>query len=169
MGRRRARAARASLANVGLGRIETKFWLARRTRRVARRRKPLRGRANSLSRAGAQFDHRLYSARPFGAVETLAPFLTALVQHVRARGAFLLKLEPDWQRDDPRAQNLRAIRARSTAETIQPSATIQLDLTADLETILARMKAKWRYNIRLSEKKRCCRTRRRRRRVARVL
>lgn len=90
---------------------------------------------------------------PFGAAETLALFFTALVRHVRARGAFLLKLEPDWQRDDPRAQNLRAIRARPTFETIQPSATIELDLTADLETILARMKAKWRYNIRLSEKK----------------
>ncbi|MBI4674952.1 MAG: peptidoglycan bridge formation glycyltransferase FemA/FemB family protein [Chloroflexi bacterium] len=88
-----------------------------------------------------------------GALESLAPFLQAITQHVRQRGAFLLKLEPDWQRGDVRDDALRAANAQPTAETIQPSATIHLDLTADLDTLLARMKPKWRYNIRLAEKK----------------
>jgi lipid II:glycine glycyltransferase (peptidoglycan interpeptide bridge formation enzyme) len=91
---------------------------------------------------------------PFGeADETLSPFLAALVRHTRARGAFLLKVEPDWERDDRRTKILRAAHAQHSIETIQPSATIHLDLTADLDTILARMKSKWRYNIRLAEKK----------------
>ena len=36
---------------------------------------------------------------------------------------------------------------------IQPPDSTQIDLTADEEEILNRMKSKWRYNIRLSEKK----------------
>jgi peptidoglycan pentaglycine glycine transferase (the first glycine) len=83
----------------------------------------------------------------------LAQFLAQLQRHIRARGAFLLKLEPDWQREDARVEILRAARAQATAEAIQPPATIHLDLTADLDTILARMKPKWRYNIRLAAKK----------------
>lgn len=91
---------------------------------------------------------------PFGKpAAPLAPFLAALIQRVRARGAFLLKLEPDWAQNDARVEILRAARAAPTDETIQPPATIQLDLTADLDAILARMKSKWRYNIRLAEKK----------------
>jgi lipid II:glycine glycyltransferase (peptidoglycan interpeptide bridge formation enzyme) len=84
---------------------------------------------------------------------SLAQFFAPLHRHVRARGAFLLKLEPDWQRADARVEILRATHAQPTAETIQPPATLHLDLTADLDTILARMKPKWRYNIRLAAKK----------------
>src|SRR5712691_7066825 len=36
------------------------------------------------------------------------------------------------------------------APTIQPIRSILLDLTADEETLLARMKEKWRYNVRLA-------------------
>ena len=36
---------------------------------------------------------------------------------------------------------------------IQPPDSTQIDLTADEEEILTRMKSKWRYNIRLAEKK----------------
>ena len=91
---------------------------------------------------------------PIGStIETLTPFIERITKHVRARGAFLLKIEPDWNQDDARVTALRTARAQRTAETIQPPATIHLDLTADLDTILARMKSKWRYNIRLAEKK----------------
>lgn len=88
-----------------------------------------------------------------GGREYLAPFLTKLQTHVRTRGVFLLKLEPDWQRGDERETALRQIRAISSTETIQPPTTIHIDLTADPDTILARMKPKWRYNIRMAEKK----------------
>ena len=83
----------------------------------------------------------------------LAPFLEKLKQHTRARGAFLLKLEPDWQSNTVGENALHETKFQTTLETIQPPATIHIDLTGDLETILARMKSKWRYNIRLSEKK----------------
>ena len=83
----------------------------------------------------------------------LVPFLEQLKQHVRMRGVFLLKLEPDWQTQDARNKFLEHAHLVASTETIQPPATIHIDLTADLETILARMKSKWRYNIRLSEKK----------------
>ncbi|HZQ09565.1 MAG TPA: peptidoglycan bridge formation glycyltransferase FemA/FemB family protein [Anaerolineae bacterium] len=85
--------------------------------------------------------------------ESVMPFLEHLQQHVRTRGVFLLKLEPNWQRHDPRTSLLAPAGFHSSPETIQPPATIQMDLTAHLEQILERMKAKWRYNIRLSERK----------------
>lgn len=88
-----------------------------------------------------------------GESESLTPFLQAVTQHVRLRGAFLLKIEPDWQRGDARDDALRAAHAQPTSETIQPPVTLHIDLTADLATLLARMKSKWRYNIRLAEKR----------------
>lgn len=90
---------------------------------------------------------------PFGDSAAFAPFLEHLKNHVRMRGAFLLKIEPDWLRGDERDAQLRFARLTNSTETIQPPATIHIDLTADLETLLARMKPKWRYNIRLAEKK----------------
>ncbi len=85
--------------------------------------------------------------------EFIGPFLERLQHHVRMRGVFLFKLEPNWQRHAPRVQALASIGFHSSSETIQPPATIQIDLTAHLEQILERMKSKWRYNIRLSERK----------------
>jgi len=83
----------------------------------------------------------------------LVPFLNELTLHVRARRVFMLKFEPDWRRGNKAEELLESVGAVRSSETIQPPATIQIDLTADLETILARMKSKWRYNIRLAEKK----------------
>lgn len=85
--------------------------------------------------------------------ENAVPFLQRLREHVRGRGVFLLKLEPDWRREGEWDRGLREMGAVPSTETIQPPATIHIELTADLETILARMKSKWRYNIRLAEKK----------------
>lgn len=80
-------------------------------------------------------------------------FLRALREMVQSRGAFLLKLEPDWSRGDQREAMLAAAGFKHSTETIQPPATIHIDLTRTLDDILASMKPKWRYNIRLSEKK----------------
>lgn len=85
--------------------------------------------------------------------ENLPRLLELVREHGRARGVFLFKVEPDWLRDVGGDEALRKLGASRSNETIQPPATIHIDLTADLETILARMKSKWRYNIRLSEKK----------------
>ena len=45
------------------------------------------------------------------------------------------------------------LRLKKTRVDIQPPDSTQIDLTADEEEILNRMKSKWRYNIRLAEKK----------------
>ncbi len=90
---------------------------------------------------------------PRGPVNADADFLKTLRTVLRTRGVFLLKVEPDWLRDDPRNQILVAANLLASPETIQPPATIRIDLTRDLDAILAAMKPKWRYNIRLAEKK----------------
>ncbi|MEW5717729.1 MAG: peptidoglycan bridge formation glycyltransferase FemA/FemB family protein [Chloroflexota bacterium] len=75
----------------------------------------------------------------------------ALCRAAKSRGAFALKIEPNWLES--------AGEARLTtddwrlATSVQPRATIHLDLTRDLDAILAQMKPKWRYNIRLAERK----------------
>ena len=45
------------------------------------------------------------------------------------------------------------LRLKKTRVDIQPPDSTLVDLTADEEEILGRMKSKWRYNIRLAEKK----------------
>ncbi len=85
--------------------------------------------------------------------------------HARARkeGAIFLKIEPDWIESSwaegegiilrgqyaPLLQGWGFIPAR----TIQPRTTIVLDVTAPEEKILAGMKHKTRYNIRLASRK----------------
>ncbi len=79
----------------------------------------------------------------------------------RARRAVFLKIEPDaWEL--PSSSKLRithyALRithyvARTSPHNIQPPRTILVDLRGGEDDILARMKQKTRYNIRLAEKK----------------
>lgn len=71
----------------------------------------------------------------------------ALSRAAKSRGAFALKIEPNTLNFEPLTFNLKP------STTIQPRTTIHLDLTRDLDTILAQMKSKWRYNIRLAERK----------------
>jgi peptidoglycan pentaglycine glycine transferase (the first glycine) len=72
-------------------------------------------------------------------------------------GAGLLKMEPLlWQDEMPPVQ-WETLCARhgclANSDTIQPPRTIVVDLQAPEEEILARMKQKTRYNIRLAEKR----------------
>ncbi len=68
--------------------------------------------------------------------------------------AVALKVEPDWRDDEPwRHAWLREQGLTPSPRTIQPRHTIIVDLAADEETILARMKPKWRYNTRLAERR----------------
>ncbi len=80
--------------------------------------------------------------------------------HTRAReeGAIFLKVEPDWVESTwPAAGVQGAAFPRSwgfiPARTVQPRSTIILDITVPEEDILARMKQKTRYNIRLASRK----------------
>lgn len=79
---------------------------------------------------------------------TLTMLLDALCHAAKTRDAFALKIEPNWL--ETTKHPLDTLRV---APSIQPRVTFHLDLTRDLDTILAQMKPKWRYNIRLAERK----------------
>ena len=70
----------------------------------------------------------------------------------RRNRAIFLKLEPDAWEDSalPKGDGLGV---RVSSHNIQPPRTIIVDISGSEEDILARMKQKTRYNIRLAEKK----------------
>lgn len=74
------------------------------------------------------------------------------------RSAMLtLKLDPDVRADTPEGKAVVALLKRRgwrpSFEQIQFRNTMTLDLRADLDTLMDRMKSKWRYNIRLAVRK----------------
>jgi len=65
--------------------------------------------------------------------------------------AIFLKIEPDfWEDQRPETWNLKL---ETSPHNIQPPRTIIINIKDDEDAILARMKQKTRYNIRLAEKK----------------
>ncbi|MBN1178711.1 MAG: peptidoglycan bridge formation glycyltransferase FemA/FemB family protein [Anaerolineae bacterium] len=87
-----------------------------------------------------------------------APVVTALVECLaavaRRRGAIVLTIEPDLE-DHPRwKERLGAAGfVPSPLKSVQPRRTIIVDVSPDEDAILAAMKPKTRYNIRLAERK----------------
>lgn len=89
--------------------------------------------------------------------------LSALVDAVKARaaseGAILFKIDPPVTAD--RSDVVRSLSDLGFAEVseadgfggTQPRCVMQLDLSPSIDDILAGCKPKWRYNIRLAEKK----------------
>jgi peptidoglycan pentaglycine glycine transferase (the first glycine) len=119
---------------------------------------------NGQWRAGAQVLFRPLGPQtiayvPKGPVADLADteatqaLLEALHRLCRQRRAILLKIEPDLAEDPALAQRLTRLGFRPSPQTIQPQCTILLDLTPTPEEILAHMKPKTRYNIRLAGRK----------------
>lgn len=95
-----------------------------------------------------------------------------VINHLKAfakeRGAFLLKIEPDvlLGMGEPNTEDaveglvgvhfteeLKTEKWRYSKEQIQFKHTVKIDLETDLDEIIARMKQKTRYNIRLAERK----------------
>lgn len=72
----------------------------------------------------------------------------ALKQH-----AALLKIEPEQPDDPALAAQLASYGFRPSPQRVQPLSTIHVDLEGEEDALLARMKPKWRYNIRLAERK----------------
>lgn len=92
-----------------------------------------------------------------GALSDMLPSKTALI-----------RFDPAWTLDsdlvgqasrhglfDVRRGSLprNGLRLSSSGSDIQPPDTVVLDLRPDEETLLSRMKSKWRYNVRLATKK----------------
>lgn len=93
--------------------------------------------------------------------------LTDLETYARQHKALFIKIDPDvprqWGESQPETQldpvgtaildMLNRRGWRYSPEQIQFRNTILLDLRAEPDVLLARMKSKWRYNIRLAERK----------------
>lgn len=86
-----------------------------------------------------------------------APQVQALQTELRAAcrryRAALLKIEPELPFSGELSTLLTGYGFRASPQRVQPFSTIHVDLAQDEEEILARMKSKWRYNIRLAERK----------------
>src|SRR5438046_6798385 len=104
--------------------------------------------------------HRTYFYAPRGPVidEPDSPAMTVLLNFVKAearkRGAFMLKIEPSVE--DGNTSWLTALHKRGFRPTPYSSHFQHewvLDLRPDEKTLLAGMKEKWRYNIRLAGRK----------------
>ncbi|NIO70852.1 MAG: peptidoglycan bridge formation glycyltransferase FemA/FemB family protein [Anaerolineae bacterium] len=89
------------------------------------------------------FDNQEISEALFSAIHRLA----------RQKRAILLKIEPELPHSPAVVRQLQACGLRPSQQTIQPRSTLHIDLRADLDEILARMKSKTRYNVRLAERK----------------
>lgn len=79
--------------------------------------------------------------------------LAALTATARRRRALFLKIEPDLPDHPEHQARLTALGFRPSPQTIQPRRSIVIDLAGTEDDVLARMKQKTRYNIRLAAKK----------------
>ncbi|HEX8730914.1 MAG TPA: peptidoglycan bridge formation glycyltransferase FemA/FemB family protein [Ktedonobacterales bacterium] len=101
-----------------------------------------------------------YFYAPRGPVcdDPAAPALAALLDHTRAlaraEGAFMLKLEPNVSDGDAAwLAAFQRLGLRRNPFATHPRRSWALDITPDEPTLLANMKEKWRYNIRLAGRK----------------
>jgi peptidoglycan pentaglycine glycine transferase (the first glycine) len=93
-------------------------------------------------------------ALDYGDVELLVAVLSELERLARELRAVFVKIDPDVP--DERSDVKRLLEARSwraSPEQIQFRNTLLMDLRQSEEELLAAMKSKWRYNIRLSERR----------------
>ncbi len=82
---------------------------------------------------------------------TLNALLHGLHNQASRRRCIWLTLEPEWlDTEDERKAWLTSRGLEPSPLSIQPRRTIMVDLTPDEDEMLAAMKPKWRYNIRLS-------------------
>lgn len=78
------------------------------------------------------------------------PALRAALRAV-ARDCVAVRVEPHWP-DDPATREWLTDAGLRPADPVQPPSTVRVDLARGEDAILAGMKQKWRYNVRLAEK-----------------
>lgn len=84
---------------------------------------------------------------------TTAVLLSAIHRVARQEGTVCLTVEPDLPHVPHLDVRLRECSFRPSARSIQPRRTIHVDLRPPEEQILAAMRSKTRYNIRLAERR----------------
>ena len=89
----------------------------------------------------------------FGNQQISEILFSAIHRLARQKGAILLKIEPELSHSPAPVRQLQACGFRPSQQTIQPRSTLHIDLRADADEILARMKSKTRYNVRLAGRK----------------
>jgi lipid II:glycine glycyltransferase (peptidoglycan interpeptide bridge formation enzyme) len=105
--------------------------------------------------------HLMIAYVPFGPIhdpvcergELLSGLAGALRVHL-PRGTLLLRFDLPWEKagEEP-AWAGTGLAVRKSASDIQPPNTVVVDISGPLDNVLASMKPKTRYNVRLSEKK----------------
>ncbi|MBK8797310.1 MAG: peptidoglycan bridge formation glycyltransferase FemA/FemB family protein [Anaerolineales bacterium] len=83
----------------------------------------------------------------------VAALLALLRAECRRQHVAVLKIEPDLPDAPANRDLLRGMGFVPSAQTIQPPSTIVVDLDVAEAAMLAAMKSKWRYNIRLAARK----------------
>jgi lipid II:glycine glycyltransferase (peptidoglycan interpeptide bridge formation enzyme) len=89
----------------------------------------------------------------FGDGAGVRALLEALRPTVGARRAICLKIEPNLEQHPALDAALRSLGLRPSPQAVQPRRTILVDLQDEPEALLARMRQKTRYNVRLAERK----------------
>lgn len=132
-----------------------RVWLKQDGRFVAGAQVLFRSRALGMAKLGYIPHGPLVDWHDSEQVDVL---LNQIDQSAFQRGVNLLKIEPLlWLNDDTSADTWRALCEQhgftAGSDTIQPPRTVMIDLRPSEDEILAAMKSKTRYNIRLSARK----------------
>jgi lipid II:glycine glycyltransferase (peptidoglycan interpeptide bridge formation enzyme) len=86
--------------------------------------------------------------------EPVTALLAILDRTARAQGAIALTIEPDLPDEPSYCRQLRALGFhRAPFSAVQPRRTLVVDISPDEDAVLAAMKSKTRYNVRLAARK----------------